>query len=103
MMFNHAQLFPEKYWSDCLRVKSGAPGWWEFLERMRSHVVVVEVAFHPVLCEEIRKSPRWVVVVDESAVPAWDSYSRLFVAVRKPPEANLPVAPMPHEPTRTAP
>ncbi|MCS6864423.1 MAG: hypothetical protein RMJ56_01355 [Gemmataceae bacterium] len=103
LMFNHAQLFPENYWADCLRVKSGGPGWWEFLDRMRVNVVVVEVAFHPALCEEIRHSTRWAVVLDESTIPARDGYSRLFVAVRRPEEAPRPVAPMPHEPKRNAP
>ncbi len=103
MMFNHAQLFPEKYWADCLGVKSAAPGWWEFLERMRAHVVVVEVGFHSALCEEIRGAPRWVVVLDESTLPAHDGYSRLFVAVRQPQQAPLPVAPMPHESKRKSP
>ncbi len=84
MMFNHAQLFPVSYWNDCLLVKAGGGGWWEFLDRYRVGVVVVELDMHPNLCALLRKQPGWAVVVDEAEVRAPDRYSRLFVAVRKP-------------------
>ena len=84
LMFNHAQLFPPAYWAECLAVKAGGPGWWEFLDRYRVGVVAVEADFHPRLCDELRKHPGWAVVVDEAGAPARDRYARLFVAVRKP-------------------
>ena len=97
MLFNHAQLFAPGYWSDCLRVEAGGLGWWEFLDRHRAGVVVVEADLHPALCQELRGSRHWEVVVDEARAPARDAYSRLFVAVRKPEALVVPLAPPPHE------
>lgn len=84
MMFNHAQLFPPAYWTDCLAVKA-APGWGDFLDRHRAAAVVVEVDSSPALCAGLRASPAWRVVVDEANTPARDPRGRLFVALRKPP------------------
>lgn len=92
MMFNHAQLFPVAYWRDCLNAKAGGPGWWEFLDRYRVGVVVVEVDLNAKLCTELREHSDWVVVVDERQDRALDPFTRLFVAVRKParPEGTKP-------------
>jgi hypothetical protein len=84
MMFNHAQLFTPDYWAGCMRVKDGDPGWQEFLDRHGANAVVVEADLHGRLCDALRKSPAWRVVVDESDAPARDPYTRLFVALRKP-------------------
>lgn len=85
MMFNHAHAFPADYWTECLLVKAGGPGWWEVLDRYRVGVVVVEADGHPALCAELRKSPAWAVALDEAGRPARDPFARLFVAVRRPP------------------
>ncbi len=84
MMFNHVQLFPASYWNECMTVKAGGPGWWEFLDRYRVGVVVVELDLNSELCAELRGRSGWAVVIDEANAPARDPYSRLFVAVRKP-------------------
>ena len=47
-------------------------------------LVVVEADYHRLLCEELRKSPAWKVVRDESAMQGRDADSRLFIAIRKP-------------------
>lgn len=83
MMFNHAQLFVPKYWADCLAVKQGDPGWKAILDRARAGVVVVETDYHERLCAALRVDPDWVVVVDESQLPARDADARLLVAVRR--------------------
>jgi hypothetical protein len=84
MMYNHAQLFSPAYWAECLGVQTAGPGWWEFLDRYRAGVVVIEVEGHGPLCEELRTHPAWQVVLDESQTEGRDPGARLFVAVRKP-------------------
>src|SRR5262249_34166175 len=83
-VFNHAQLFTVEYWTDCMKVKEGEPGWQEFLDRHGAKVVVLDLDQHERLCQLLGKAPGWRVVLDESEAPVRDGYSRLFVALRKP-------------------
>jgi hypothetical protein len=91
MMYNHAQLFSTSYWSECLRTKEAALGWWEVLDRREVEAVVLEASLCPELCAELRSNRNWRVALDESASdrPALvrDPAARLFVAFRKHPDA----------------
>jgi len=83
MIFNHAQVFPSAFWTACLAVKAAAPGWERMLDRYLVKAVVVEIESSPALCDALRTSPNWKVVVDEANAPVRDPRARLFVAIRK--------------------
>jgi hypothetical protein len=83
MMFNHAQLFAPSYWNECLAIKQGEQNWQELLQRYGARWIVVEVHYHPQLCQLLRNSPHWQVLLDEADVHQLPEDARLLVAQRR--------------------
>jgi hypothetical protein len=84
LVFTHVHLFSPEHWRRCLAVKRGDPEWEKILNEWNAWSVCVEAELHPQLCELIRRSPRWQIVVDEAGSSTKPNpKSRLFIAIRK--------------------
>jgi len=82
--YTHVQVFPERHWRDCMSVKLGEANWEELLNRWNSTVVCVDADLHPHLCDLLRRSLNWWIVLDEAGSSRKPNpASRLFIAVRK--------------------
>lgn len=79
--FTHAHLFPPDHWAACEAAEKG-DGWEEFTDRLKANVIAVEAGArdHQKLMEEVGKSGRWKVVLNEKTGPP---RARLFVAVKR--------------------
>ncbi|MCS7022399.1 MAG: hypothetical protein NZU63_11295 [Gemmataceae bacterium] len=84
MMYNHAQLFTEEHWHQCLAAKEGQPEWDSILQRYGARLLVVETLYHPHLCMQVRQHPQWEVLLDEGDVQQLPPDARLLVARRRP-------------------
>jgi hypothetical protein len=89
LSFTHAHLFTPEYWTACISAVSGDAEWWEFLDRYRVNLMVLEADFCRPLIEQVKKqTAEWDVVVHEQAErgqPIRDR-ARLFIAIRKTPK-----------------
>ena len=84
IVYTHVQAFPEQHWRDCMAVKQGEPNWEKLLNQWNTTVVCVEADLHPQLCDLLRRSPNWAIVLDEaSSSRKPNPKSRLFIAARK--------------------
>lgn len=90
--YAHMHLFPPDYWDELGTVGRGAPGWWEVLDKYDVNLIVVEAEYSGGLRDELRKSPAWKIVVDETgqeeAKP--NPLTRHLVAVRLKPRGVKP-------------
>ena len=84
-LFTHAHVFGKQHWDDCLDVKAGEPNSLDTLKRLDARLLIVETDTHAALCQIIRDSPDWAVVVDEVPPPhpAGEIRHEKFIAVRK--------------------
>ena len=82
LLHSHVHLLPPEHYQACLGIKFGVRGWDQQLSQWGVDLVLVEALMHPTLCEKIRISEDWRVVVDEHDNPGIDRRSRLFLAVR---------------------
>jgi hypothetical protein len=84
IVYTHVQAFSEQHWHDCMAVKLGEPNWEKLLNQWNSTVICVEADLHPHLCELLRRSPNWSIVLDEAGSSRKPNpKSRLFIAARK--------------------
>ncbi|MFO0799780.1 MAG: hypothetical protein U0804_20095 [Gemmataceae bacterium] len=85
--YAHMHLFPPDYWEELGVVGRGSPGWWEVLDRYRVNLLVVEAEYSGGLREQLRKTPGWKIVVDETgdAAAKPNALTRHLVAVRVKP------------------
>lgn len=84
LLYSHVQFFTHEHWQKCLQVKRGEPNWEQQLNQWNVRSVCVEAELHPALCEQIRRSPNWVVILDEAGSSSKPNpVSRLFIAARK--------------------
>lgn len=82
LLHSHVHLLTPEHYQACLGIKFGRSGWEQQLAQWGVDLVLVEALMHPVLCEKIRVSDGWNVVVDERDEWKLDRRSRLFLAVR---------------------
>lgn len=84
IVFTHVQLFSTEHWRRCMVVKEGIDTWEQYLEQWNAQVVAVEAELHPHLCQQLRQSAKWHVVLDEAGSTSKSILkSRLFIAARK--------------------
>ncbi|MFT3879754.1 MAG: hypothetical protein QM703_08845 [Gemmatales bacterium] len=84
IVYTHVHAFPEQHWRDCMAVKQGDANWEKLLNQWNTNVVCVEAELHPKLCDLLRRSPNWWIVLDEAGSSRKPNpKSRLFIAVRK--------------------
>ena len=84
MLYTHVHLFSPEYWQLCLVVKRGEPGWDAILDAYGVGLVVVEAELHPRLGDQLHRSSKWQVLVDETGDNRKpDVKARLLVAVRR--------------------
>lgn len=82
--YTHVHAFPDQHWRDCMSVKQGEANWEKLLNQWNTTVVCVEADLHPHLCDLLRRSPNWWIVLDEAGSSRKPNpKSRLFIAVRK--------------------
>lgn len=82
--YTHVQHFSSDHWHKCLVVKEGIETWQQYLEQWNVQVVAVEAELHPNLCEQLRHSTKWKVVLDEAGSTSKPNpKARLFIAARK--------------------
>jgi hypothetical protein len=84
-LYSQPQLFSNEHWKECTTVATGAPGWWEILDRWRVNLVVVDDQFAPRLGALLRRDAAWRVVSDEVSGEARQEEHRYFIALRKVP------------------
>ncbi|WP_020468306.1 hypothetical protein [Zavarzinella formosa] len=84
-LFTHAHVFSKQHWDVCLNVKAGEPDALEILKRFDARLLIVETDTHGKLCQIIRDSEDWIVVVDEIPPPHPPDEFRpeRFIAIRK--------------------
>jgi len=81
--YAHMHLFHPDYWEELGKVSKGEPGWWEVMDKYRANLLVMEADYVELLRDQIRASPEWKVVLDESDDPAKPNpRTRQFIAVR---------------------
>jgi hypothetical protein len=84
VIFTHVHLFSPEHWRRCLAVKEGLETWQTYLDEWNTHIICVEAELHPQLCKQVKLSPRWEVVLDETGSNRKpNAKSRLFIAIRK--------------------
>jgi hypothetical protein len=84
--YAHIHLFPPDFWEELGIVGNGLPGWWDVLEKYQINLLVVESDYARNLREELKKSPHWLIVKDETDDPAkQEPLNRQLVAIRKKP------------------
>ena len=83
LLHSHVHLLPPEHYQACLGIKFGFGGWDQQLSQWGVDLILVEALMHPVLCDKIRLSEAWRVVVDERDSLRIDRRSRLFLAVRQ--------------------
>jgi hypothetical protein len=81
--YAHMHLFPPDYWDQLGVVGRGEPGWWEVLDRYRVNLIVVEAEYSAGLIAQLKKTPEWTILVDETGDAAKPNpLNRHLVAVR---------------------
>lgn len=85
-LYTHAHVFGKPHWDDCLAVKAGNPNSLEILRKLDARILIVEGdERHATICQMIRDSSDWIVVVDEVPPPHSEDEMRpeRFIAIRK--------------------
>lgn len=84
LIYTHVHLFSADHWQKCLTIKRGEGDWQKVLDEWNVKILMVEAELHPQLCEKVRQSFGWIVVLDEKGMAAKaDPKARHFLAVRK--------------------
>jgi hypothetical protein len=84
VIFTHVQLFSLEHWRRCMVVKEGIETWQKYLDEWNCQAICVEAELHSHLCEQVKRSPLWEVVLDETgSTRKPNPKSRLFIAIRK--------------------
>lgn len=84
VIFTHVHLFSLEHWRRCMVVKEGIATWQKYLDEWNAQAICVEAELHPHLCEQVKRSPLWEVVLDETgSTRKPNPKSRLFIAIRK--------------------
>ncbi|HMP15792.1 MAG TPA: hypothetical protein PKD72_02115 [Gemmatales bacterium] len=84
IVFTHVHLFSVDHWHKCMVVKEGIENWERYLEEWNVQLIMVEPELHPHLVEQVRKSPKWIVKLDETGSNTKPNpKSRHFIAIRK--------------------
>lgn len=92
LAFSHAHLFTPDYWQDHMSVLGGQKGWQKILKQRHANLVVIEPLIWQNLAQQLRQSPDWLIVLDESALTQKrDPRTRLLIALRKEP-LTIPAA-----------
>lgn len=89
-MYSHVHLFSPEQWGRYVAIRDARGGWEPLLDRAAINLVVLYAEQKLPLQNQLRRSPGWLVVTDETGDRSKpDPRNRLFVALRKVPAGRV--------------